>query len=592
MLALHRKGLYWNRAAVAEESFADVGEVQWLLFQHEEGGYGLWIPLVDNGVRAYLESGDDAFTLRWSTDVLPAEAALLYQGQGADLHELCAAAMEAIQAKLGTFQLRRSRAKPEFAQGLGWCTWDAFYHEVTGEKIREGLQSFRDGDIQLGYVILDDGWLDRDGDLLLSFGTHSTQFPGGLAPVVRMAKEEFGVRQFGVWHALPGYWAGLHPDGELANRYRTVPTTGCIRPWDKQFLKLNLVHPEEASRFFDDFHGHLADQGVDFVKVDGQSSLEVFTEGQLPRVPTMAAFQAGLQASVAKHFGGASIHCMANGSDVAYHFDTATVFRNSDDFFPNKPASHGRHLWDNAINALWTSQFALPDWDMFWSGHEQGEFHAAARAISGGPIYCSDRPGEQNFSVLKRLAFPDGRILSGDRPALPSAESMFANPTQEPTLLKITNRAGVSSVIGVFHCGMEAMVVTEEVQLQHVHDADHEGGVVFSVKSGTVVAGDKATVSLDPLSWEILQFTPWLSGWLAPIGAIEKFVPAAGWQVVAHSDASVILQANGAGLFAFLVRGQFSVDEVALNEITDHALGAWCSVNLTQGQQIQVNRQR
>lgn len=39
---------------------------------------------------------------------------------------------------------------------------------------------------------------------------------------------------------------------------------------------------------------------------------------------------------------------------------------------------------------------------MFQSNHQFGEFHAAARAISGGPIYITDQPNQHNVEILKR----------------------------------------------------------------------------------------------------------------------------------------------------------------------------------------------
>ncbi|CAG8723045.1 4503_t:CDS:2, partial [Scutellospora calospora] len=70
--------------------------------------------------------------------------------------------------------------------------------------------------------------------------------------------------------------------------------------------------------------------------------------------------------------------------------DTSTsrpLFRNSDDYFPNIDESHTWHIYVNSINSLWTStMFSILDWDMFQSHHRFGEYHAAARAISGGPL--------------------------------------------------------------------------------------------------------------------------------------------------------------------------------------------------------------
>jgi hypothetical protein len=154
-----------------------------------------------------------------------------------------------------------------------------------------------------------------------------------------------------------------------------------------------------------------------------------------------------------RNFDGALIHCMSNGLDVAYQLEQTTVWRNSDDFFPKKTSSAQQtHIHTNAINNLWTSTFALPDWDMFQSHHRWAEFHAAARALSGGPVYVCDKPARQNFDILRRLASTDGRVWRCDRPALPAAESIFADCRREEVLLKIHNRSANVGLIGMFHC--------------------------------------------------------------------------------------------------------------------------------------------
>ena len=47
---------------------------------------------------------------------------------------------------------------PAFVDQFGWCTWDAFYQEVSHEKVREGLESFRRAASRPKLLILDDGW--------------------------------------------------------------------------------------------------------------------------------------------------------------------------------------------------------------------------------------------------------------------------------------------------------------------------------------------------------------------------------------------------------------------------------------------------
>ncbi|ONM16673.1 putative galactinol--sucrose galactosyltransferase 2 [Zea mays] len=78
---------------------------------------------------------------------------------------------------------------------------------------------------------------------------------------------------------------------------------------------------------------------------------------------------------------------------------------------PREPTLQTLHIASVAFNSLLLGEIFIPDWDMFHSKHESAEFHGAARALSGGGVYVSDKPGVHDFSVLKKLVLPDGSIL-------------------------------------------------------------------------------------------------------------------------------------------------------------------------------------
>ena len=125
-----------------------------------------------------------------------------------------------------------------------------------------------------------------------------------------------------------------------------------------------------------------------------------------------------------------------------------------DDFWCTDPSGdpngtfwlQGCHMVHCAYNSLWMGNFIHPDWDMFQSTHPCAEFHAASRAISGGPIYVSDSVGKHNFSLLKRLVLPDGSILRCICYALPTRDCLFKDPLHDGnTMLKIWNLNKVSN---------------------------------------------------------------------------------------------------------------------------------------------------
>jgi len=100
----------------------------------------------------------------------------------------------------------------------------------------------------------------------------------------------------------------------------------------------------------------------------------------------------------------------------------------------------GCHMVHCAYNSLWMGNFIRPDWDMFQTTHPCADFHAASRAICGGPIYISDTVGNHNFELLKTLVLPDGSILRCEHYALPTRDCLFSDPLHDgKTMLKIWN---------------------------------------------------------------------------------------------------------------------------------------------------------
>ena len=65
------------------------------------------------------------------------------------------------------------------------------------------------------------------------------------------------------------------------------------------------------------------------------------------------------------------------------------------------------------------------------------------RAISGGAVYVSDKPGEHDFELLRRLVLPDGSVLRALQPARPSRDSLFSDVLMDGrSLLKVRGGGG------------------------------------------------------------------------------------------------------------------------------------------------------
>jgi raffinose synthase len=61
-----------------------------------------------------------------------------------------------------------------------------------------------------------------------------------------------------------------------------------------------------------------------------------------------------------------------------------------------------------------------------------------ARAVSGGAVYVSDRPGQHDFELLRRLVLPDGSTLRAALPGRPTIDTLFCDPLRDgESLLKV-----------------------------------------------------------------------------------------------------------------------------------------------------------
>ncbi|KAJ3081932.1 hypothetical protein HK100_009794, partial [Physocladia obscura] len=143
---------------------------------------------------------------------------------------------------------------------FAWCTWDAFYREVSEKNILAGLKEFHDINVPVEVVLIDDGWQDVSkghvGDwdpALVSFEPNYEKFPNGLG-VCKTLKEK-GVKYVGVWHTLIGYWSGVSPDGPIAKEYKLRK----VERLDGSFI--HIVDPEDVSRFYEDMHEYLRKNG-------------------------------------------------------------------------------------------------------------------------------------------------------------------------------------------------------------------------------------------------------------------------------------------------------------------------------------------
>lgn len=275
-----------------------------------------------------------------------------------------------------------------------------------------------ENNINVSSLIIDDNWqsIDYHGPSQFQYGWKDFEaepegFPKGLKATVSHIREKHPhIQHIAVWHALLGYWGGIAPDGKIAKTYNTIEVVR--EDADRRNLplggKITVIAEEDVSRFYNDFYKFLVDCGIDAVKTDAQFMLDTWV-GASSRRDLINTYLDTWTIATLRHFSAKAISCMSQFPQALFHSQMPTnrptiLVRNSDDFFPEIPASHPWHVWTNAHNSIFMKYLnVLPDWDMFQTVHEYSGFHAAARCISGGPIYITDVPGEHDMDLIDQM---------------------------------------------------------------------------------------------------------------------------------------------------------------------------------------------
>ena len=325
-------------------------------------------------------------------------------------------------------KLKKQKAYPKSLEYLGWCTWNAFYHNVSESGIIEKMEEFKAKNIPVRWVLIDDGWSEVNEDMTLkSIYEDKNKFPNGLKGIIDILKQKYGIVSVGVWHAATGYWRGMGFKNEFT---LTAPSE---------------IEVPSGYEFYSMWHSYLKRQGVDFLKVDSQGNIPEFMQNIKNSLERIVSVQQGLDKSAEENFDF-MINCMGMVNINMLNRNTSAICRNSDDFQPDENKSLQNHIVQNVYNAIFNDSLYYCDFDMWWSEHFEAEQNAVLRAISGGPFYLSDKTGYSRADIILKFVDKDGRIERYDRAAMPAAECVFGFDR----VLKIVNTRGADGVVAVF----------------------------------------------------------------------------------------------------------------------------------------------
>ena len=583
-LAAYRYDPYWMTPRTGT-ALSDVPpETQQLLLLLKDGSYAYLLPLLDQKVRSslYVKDGELSLYAETGDDAVRVTSFIgLYIACGDDPYTLMSNALAEVAERVGGFRLKKDKAKPDYLDGIGWCSYNACHKDFSPAAVLEHVGDLHKLGVKVKYLLLDAGWQDvalgSTGEgCLQSFGAND-QFDGDLRGLIEKVKGDFDVTRFIVWLSVVGSHHGIDPEKFKEYGVHTVvPKYYGLMPEIEPYFADNApamrpfalpASEEDAMRFYFDYCQTLYNEGVDGIKIDTQCLLEGLGRGFGGRVALTKAYRRAMESAAAYWFNGNLISCMAMGNDVALSAFSGNTIRSFDDFWPYWPVRQGLLVFANAVNSLFLRDIFHCDWDMFESAHPQGRFHAAARAISGSPVCLTDHAGEHDMDVINKLVFSDGSVPRFENAAIPTRDSLFIDAVNDRALLKIFNAQNGFGAVGVFNCRYNSEIgkkhgepwscvsdpVTANVYPRDVEGLLGEKFAMYRHFEDTLTshaASEPLEITLDCHTCEIVTVSPVIDGF-APIGLIDKYnscMTMTGY--VRESSGTAVVILKGGGIFA------------------------------------------
>lgn len=564
---------FWCRPVFGKNPADIPDETQGLIYKKTDEEFGVVLPVVSEKYKCVLkgtvEGNICARIFSWYENLTYCKALAFVYAEGKNPFELLKNCTEtALNILNNGCRTREQRRYPEIFEYLGWCSWDAMEIRVNEADILKKCEEFRQKNIPVKWAIIDDMWgevhdfYDEEykdstemfhlmhSSKLYSFKADPKRFPNGLKHCIDEIKK-YDIK-VGMWHPTTGYWFGIDPEGEIYREFKNDLITtknGRIIPSYEQ---------DKAYMYYSRFHDYLQSCGAEFVKIDNQSMTERFYKRLAPVGEVARAFHSGMEASVGQHFDNNMINCMGMASEDMWNRSVSPISRCSGDFLPENSAWFVKHIMQCSYNCLIQGQFYFCDWDMWWTDDAQAEKNSILRAISGGPIYVSDKLERSNRDVLMPLCLSDGKILRCDRPAMPTADCITVDPTISETAFKLHNMCGDSGVMAVFNLDSEEKTVKGTISPSDIDGLEGCEFAVYEHFSKTLDIlkfEDKLEIELkNKDDYRLYVIVPIVDGF-APIGRTDKFVSPKTIKAVKGKD----IELFETGEYAYVDNGKLII---------------------------------
>lgn len=550
LMANYRHKDWWTRPYFKQELSSLPSRTQSLLWNDKRSYYHL-LPICDSVFKSEISGSNDGFDICISSydgARNTCQALVFALGKGDDPFALSKQITKSVMDVRGESRMLDEKRYPGQLDYLGWCSWDAFYQDVHAEGILDKVKELQKQQVPLKWIMIDDGWSKTHEERLCTFEPDPVKFPDGMQNLTEELKSTYGVKAIGVWHTFAGYWGGIDPDSSLASD---------MAPYLYQTNSQKLIpYPDKGKGygFWDAWHSYLKQQGIDFVKVDGQSAINNFMMHQMPVGQSSLESHKALEASVGIHFDQCMINCMGMAPENIWNRPISAVSRSSDDFVPDAENGFAEHALQNVYNSFYHGEMYWGDWDMFWTKHKDAERHALLRSVSGGPIYTSDPVNQTDPQILWPLIYKDGRIIRCDQPGKPTADILLRDPTEESVPLKVWNTYGEVGILAAFNINLAGIKVQGTISSSDIVGSHAEEYFVydyFNQKIDKIKKDETRDIALEQEESALYFILPKAQS-VTPIGLIDKYVSPATFEKQYSLENRVVVRVIEGGTFAFI----------------------------------------
>ncbi len=585
-----------NRTQPLAGPASEMGKIEtqglFLLLKIDSGNYMALLPLPGPQTMSWLERRDENLFVvsgNFGSGKVSGEIPLLGWASASDPYDACFKLWQTILKDdfyRANTTFRDKKTYPDMFKYLGWCSWEHFRQDITGENLKEAVDMLNKSEIPVRYALIDDGHLKEANGQLIDSAAPNDKFPEGWKPVFDQRRED-RVKWFGLWLNFNGYWNAIHPENQLGiddNLQNLI----FEKIWGREAIS-NAKVPKpgllSSLAFYLKMIGDAARFGFDFVKVDNQARNLTINKAMEQPVTKAAGNSRALETACASETGGL-INCMAHNSICLFNTRRSAVTRCSEDYLMGDKFRAKGHLYNSYVNMSWLGYTVWGDHDMFHSSDpESGRMMAISKAMSGGPVYLSDVPDGINPDFTLPLCYNDGELLRPLAPAAALPESLFISPAHENEPFRaIAPLTGGAAAVAVYNLTEPDRAIQGYISADDYRNAGimiqpqpekweipPEELVIYDWYSGKArkIGREPYTFGMADFTDRLFMLCPVRDGWAA-IGRPDKYLSPAATEILSSDENSLLLKvAEGGEILIWKDSGEPVSENCKVTKIDD-----------------------